>query len=136
MWTLRKAKTALDTDERKQLKQLFVHSPDLKKAYQLSQQLTQLLNTSTTRSGGIRRLKNWMRAVNTSKLKCFDTFLGTLETWLEEIANYFVARENSGFVEGLNNRIKVIKRRCYGLVDKNHLFQRITLELNGGSFLA
>ncbi|CAA6809021.1 MAG: Transposase of IS652 [uncultured Thiotrichaceae bacterium] len=117
MWTLRKAKTALNTDERKQLKQLFAHSPDLKQACQLSQQLTQLLNTSTTRSGGIRRLKNWMKAVNMSELKCFDTFVGTLDTWLEEIANYFVARENSGFVEGLNNRIKVIKHRCYGLVD-------------------
>jgi transposase len=136
MWTLRKAKTALNTDEKRQLKRLFAHSPDLKQVYQLSRQLTQLFNTPTTRSGSIRRLKNWMRAVNTSELKCFDTFLGTLETWLEEIANYFVARENSGFVEGLNNRIKVIKRRCYGLVDKNHLFQRISLELNGEAFLA
>lgn len=136
MWTLRKAKTALNADEKKQLKCLFAHSPDLKQAYQLSQQLTQIFNTQTTRSGGIRRLKNWMRAVRTSGLTCFDTFLGTLDNWLEEIANYFVARENSGFVEGLNNRIKVIKRRCYGLVDKNHLFQRITLELTGRSLLA
>nr|CAA6829628.1 MAG: Transposase of IS652 [uncultured Thiotrichaceae bacterium] len=136
MWTLRKAKTALNADDKRQLKRLFSHSPDLKQAYQLSQQLTRLFNAPTSRSGGIRRLKNRMRTVNSSELKCFDTFLGTLETWLEEIANYFVARENSGFVEGLNNRIKVIKRRCYGLVNKNHLFQRITLELSGGDCFA
>lgn len=136
MWTLRKAKTALNADEKKQLKRLFVHSPDLKQAYQLSQQLTQLFNTPTSRNGGIRRLNHWIRTVKASGLTCFDTFVGTLTTWREEIANYFVARENSGFVEGLNNRIKVIKRRCYGLVDKNHLFQRITLELNRGCFLA
>lgn len=136
MWTLRKVKSALNTDERKQLKQLFAYSPDLEQAYQLSQQLTRLFNIPTTRNGGIRRLNHWIRAVNASELKCFDTFVGTLETWLEEIANYFVARENSGFVEGLNNRVKVIKRRCYGLADKNHLFQRITLELSGGAFLA
>ena len=136
MWTLRQSNTALNAEEKKQLKQLFAHSPDLAKAYRFSQQLTGVFNTQTNRNGGIRRLKNWMSAVNASELTCFNTFLGTLEIWLKEIANYFVARENSGFVEGLNNRIKVIKRRCYGLVDKNHLFQRITLELNEGAFLA
>lgn len=136
MWTLRKSKTSLSPDEKKQLKQLFAHSPDLEEAYQLSQRLTQVFNTPTSRNGGIRCLKNWIRTVNTSELTCFDTFVGTLEIWLKEIANYFVARENSGFVEGLNNRIKVIKRRCYGMVDKNHLFQRITLELTPGDFLS
>ena len=136
MWTLRKSRASLNSDDKKQLKKLFTYSPDLKQAYQLSQQLTQIFNTPTTRSGGIRRLKNWVRAVKASELTCFDTFSGTLETWLTEIANYFVARENSGFVEGLNNRIKVIKRRCYGLVDKNHLFQRITLELTGSALLS
>jgi Transposase and inactivated derivatives len=49
---------------------------------------------------------------------------------MKEIANYFVSRENSGFVEGLNNRIKVLKRRAYGIVDGIHLFQRICLDLN------
>ncbi|MGC3834751.1 transposase [Moritella viscosa] len=29
-----------------------------------------------------------------------------------QIANYFKGRKNSGFVEGLNNKIKVMKRRC------------------------
>ncbi len=47
------------------------------------------------------------------------------------ITNYFIARKNSGFVEGLNNKVKVIKRRCYGIFDRVHLFQRITLDLGG-----
>jgi hypothetical protein len=37
----------------------------------------------------------------------------------------------SGFVEGLNNKIKVIKRRCYGITNLGHLYQRICLDLNG-----
>ena len=48
---------------------------------------------------------------------------------MEEIANYFVQRENSGFVEGFNNRLKVLKRRCYGIVDRVHLFRRISLDM-------
>lgn len=53
------------------------------------------------------------------------------EKWMEEITNYFTDRQSSGFVEGLNNKIKVIKRRCYGIFNIQHLFQRIELDLNG-----
>ena len=50
---------------------------------------------------------------------------------MEEISNYFLARQNSGFVEGLNNKIKVLKRRCYGIFNLSHLFQRLSLDLEG-----
>ena len=50
---------------------------------------------------------------------------------MEIITNYFVNRSNSGWIEGLNNKIKVIKRRCYGLSDALNLFRRIWLDLNG-----
>ena len=50
---------------------------------------------------------------------------------MDEITNYFVDRNNSGFVEGLNNKIKVLKRRCYGIFNLRHLFQRIYLDMEG-----
>jgi transposase len=49
----------------------------------------------------------------------------------DDISNDFLGRNNSGFVEGLNNKIKVIKRRCYGLLNRAHLFQRLYLDLFG-----
>jgi hypothetical protein len=45
-------------------------------------------------------------------------------------------RKNSGFVEGLNNKIKVIKRRCYGIFKIENLFQRIFLDLEGYAMYA
>ncbi|MGY4877895.1 transposase [Vreelandella aquamarina] len=45
------------------------------------------------------------------------------------ILAYFNGRYTSGFVEGLNNRLKVIKRRCFGLLDAGKLFQRIQIDL-------
>ena len=66
-----------------------------------------------------------------SRLRCFDTFINTLAHWWKEILNYFVDRETSGFVEGFNNKIKVLKRRSYGLTNLKHLFQRIYLDLEG-----
>ncbi|QQO57204.1 MAG: hypothetical protein N838_31500 [Thiohalocapsa sp. PB-PSB1] len=52
-------------------------------------------------------------------------------THFEEVTNYFIARHTSGFVEGLNSKIKVIKRRCYGITNLGHLYQRVFLDLNG-----
>jgi transposase len=50
---------------------------------------------------------------------------------LDEIINYFVNRLSSGFVEGLNNKVKTIKRRCYGILQVTTLFQRLYLDLEG-----
>lgn len=131
MWALRRPKSKLSEKYKAVLKKAFALSPKLKEVYDLSEQLSQIFNTQTTRNGGIRRLKNWIVKVQKSGVDAFDTFVGTLEKWMNEIANYFISRENSGFVEGLNNRIKVLKRRAYGIVDGIHLFQRISLDLNG-----
>ncbi|RKZ75337.1 MAG: hypothetical protein DRQ57_07870 [Gammaproteobacteria bacterium] len=46
------------------------------------------------------------------------------------LVNYFVARYFRSFVEGFNNKIKVIKRRCYGILNIGHLFQRIFLDIS------
>ena len=130
MWALRTPKVKLSDRYKAVLKKAFEHSPKLKEVYELSEKLTKIFNTETSRNGGIRRLKNWITKVQKSGIKLFDTFIGTLEKRMKEIANYFVSRENSGFVEGLNNRLKVLKRRAYGIVDGIHLFQRICLDLN------
>ena len=50
---------------------------------------------------------------------------------MEIITNYFTRRSNSGWVEGLNNKIKVLKRRCYGIANPISLFRRIWLDLRG-----
>lgn len=50
---------------------------------------------------------------------------------MDIITNYFVARNNSGFAEGFNNKIKVLKRRCYGLGNVARLFKRLILDLTG-----
>jgi len=39
--------------------------------------------------------------------------------------------QSSGFVEGLNNKVKVLKRRCYGIFNLGHLFQLLFLDLEG-----
>ena len=71
------------------------------------------------------------KSLKNKETACFKKFLNTLNNHMEEITNYFINRNNSGFVEGLNTKIKVIKRRCYGITNIQHLFQRIFLDLEG-----
>ena len=77
------------------------------------------------------KIETWKQKVKKSDLTCFDKFLTTLDNWFSEILNYFKRRRTSGFVEGFNNRIKVLKRRCYGIFDVSRIFQRLYLDLEG-----
>jgi transposase len=131
MWAFRKQPADLRPEERQVLRKLWKVAPKLKPAYDLRQQLTAIFEQPISKPTAKRKIQAWMRRVQKSGLKCFDEFLKTLEHWWEEITNYFIHRANSGFVEGLNNKLKVLKRRCYGIFNRDHLFQRIYLDLEG-----
>lgn len=130
-WVLRHRRADLNADERRLLNRLFAHSPQLKEAYDACEALTAIYESRLSKGQSKRKLRGWMRHVANRKLTCFDRFLGTLDARFEEITNYFVGRQTSGFVEGLNNKLKVIKRRCYGITNLKHLYQRVYLDLNG-----
>jgi len=131
MWALRRSPHALSNKESAILDCLFRHSPALNAAYSAAKQLTEIFNESVSRASGVRRLKSWIKQVEASPTHCFVKFIKTLRRHFENIAHYFVAHHSSGFVEGLNNKIKVVKRRCYGIFRLDHLFQRITLDIQG-----
>jgi transposase len=131
MWILRKNNKDLTPDERKKLNRLFDYSPELKLAYTLREELTAIFEMQLTKEEAKKRLIKWRDKVERSVLTCFAKFLKTLDNWLDKIANYFVARLSSGFVEGLNNKVKTIKRRCYGIPRVTTLFQRLYLDLEG-----
>ncbi len=131
MWLLRKNPAELKPEELEVLSGLFKHTPLLGSAYVFCYTLTSIFELPLSKAEAKQRLRAWKQLVQESKLDCFDSFLSTLDKQLEEITNYFVDRKNSGFVEGLNNKIKVIKRRCYGIFNVDHLFQRLFIDLTG-----
>ena len=135
MWALRRAPQDLTDHDKQVIDRLFRQSGALEEAYHFCAQLTQLFDEAVSRASGVRRLKSWIRQVEASTLTCFSTFIKTLRHHFDEIAHYFISRQSSGFVEGLNNKIKVIKRRCYGIFRLDHLFQRITLDIQGYAML-
>jgi transposase len=131
MWPFRKRAAELEVEEQELLRRLFAYTPALQQAYEYREQLTNIFDTPLSKDAALQQLMVWQQEVRASGRSCYDRFLHTLEKWKEEIANYFLARHNSGFVEGLNNKIKVLKRRCYGIFNLSHLFQRLFLDLEG-----
>jgi transposase len=131
MWLFRRDPKELSKEERKRLALLFECAPDLKRAYELREQLTAIFETAHTKASATAAINRWIKRVRESGLRCFDSFLVTLENWFDEITNYFISRLTSGFVEGFNNKVKVLKRRCYGITNLTHLFQRLYLDLEG-----
>ena len=131
MWILRKKHSDINDEEKEKLDLLFRLSPLLKKAYNFQNKLTSIFNQQISEKQAKVKIKQWIKSVKNSKLTCFDTFIKTINKLWNEILSYFKNRLNSGFVEGLNNRIKVIKRRCYGIFNTENLFQRISIDLAG-----
>jgi transposase len=131
LWAFRKSPQDITPEQRSVLKRFFKYSPQAKAAYQLREQLTGIFDQQISQKQAQRKIKAWIKRIENSNLTCFDAFIKTLDHWWVEITNYFIDRANSGFVEGLNNKVKVLKRRCYGLYNLHHFFQRIFLDLNG-----
>jgi transposase len=136
MWIVRKNNHDLTPDERKKLRRLFELSPELKLAYTFREELSSIFEMQLTKEEGRERLLKWRDKVRRSALTCFDKFLTTLSNWLDKIVNYFADRLSSGFVEGLNNKAKTTKRRCYGILRIDTLFQRLYLDLEGYRYFA
>ena len=131
MWILRKNHECLSKSEKATLELIYKHSPLLKEAHKTALKLTHIFNTHHNRKVALTKVNRWIQSVQNSGLSSFKGFIKTLERYKSHILNYFKNHKNSGFVEGLNNKIKVLKRRCYGLSKPESLFQRLFLDLRG-----
>lgn len=131
MWPLRKDPQELEVEERDLLARVFEQAPVLEKVYDLKQKLTQIFELPLSKHGAQCALQAWSKEVQATGVTYFDSFLTTLDGWMDEITNYFLERETSGFVEGFNNKIKVLKRRCYGIFNVGRIFQRLYLDVEG-----
>lgn len=116
----------LSPEKRQRLKTLLAANKRLNTAYVLKEQFGQLW--SYHREQWARRFfEQWRAALRWQRLKPFEEFARLIDRHWDGIAMY-CRPENKvslGFVEGLNNKIRVIQRRCYGLRDEDYLHLKI-----------
>ena len=128
---LKRNAEVVSKEERQELEKLFLHSFKLKAAYRYCRKLTGIFNSKIGKQAASDRVEAWMAEVERSSLTQFDRLIETLRKYKDQISNYFRKRETSGFVEGLNNKAKVTKRRCYGISSIKTFFQRLFLDTQG-----
>jgi transposase len=125
-YTLLSHRDNLTLEGRHALKTLLRANKRLNIAYLLKESFGQLW--SYEREGWARRFfENWKAALKWQRLRPYEKFAKMIERHWEGVAAYS-RPENKvslGFVEGLNNKIRVIQRRAYGFRDEEYLRLKI-----------
>lgn len=107
------------------IKELFSLDEDLKNGYYLKETFLDIVNHATYEDVK-RQLLCWIELCKESKIEEMKEASETIDNWLEHITYSFIdKRFSNGFTEGLNNKIKVIKRVGFGY--KNFEFFRLRL---------
>jgi transposase len=116
----------LNTKGRKALKELLTANKRLNTAYILKESFGQLW-TYKSETWARRFFENWRDSLKWQRLTPLEKFAEMIDNHWDGIAAY-CKPENKvplGFVEGLNNKIRVIQRRSYGLRDEEYLRLKI-----------
>ena len=96
------------------LHELFNISNELKVGYYLKEEFLDIVNHATYEDVN-EQLDKWISKCILSNIPEFIEAAGTISRWKEYIANSFIdERYSNGFTEGVNNKIKVIKRVGFG----------------------
>ncbi len=92
------------------LKKIKKALPNLAKRHAEKEALRDFFERAKSWRGGVLKMSEWMKTSH----DIFQDSRGTIGRWFGEISNYFESRTTSGVVEGINNRLKLIKRSGYG----------------------
>ena len=122
-YALLKNQGDLTPRQQEALDRVYETSPTLKMAHRRKEGLRHIFECASTKEKAILRLNKWMAIAQAHEL--FPQFRNTLSRWLDKIANYFHQRTTNGKVEGINNKIKLIKRRAFGLPNFDHFRLRV-----------
>ena len=114
------------------LKRYFEFSHELKAAYELKEHFCRWfeaakVNGEEKLQQTIRGLKRFYKKVEQANIPEFKRTIQTFKNWETEILNAFSFGYSNGFVEGLNNLTKVIKRNAFGFRRFDRLRAKILL---------
>ena len=132
-WLLLKERARLSADEQAQLEALFAEADYavLKEAYWAKEAFRQILEKPLSRATAEQELAQWQEQAEATGNRFLGPFIKPVRKWKGYILNYFEGRYSTGIVEGINNRIKLIKRRAFGYVNFGHFRQRVLIEFAG-----
>ena len=123
-WLLLRNRDNLTDEQTIKLDDLLRANAPLTIVYVLKDQLKELWY-APDESEAHRRWQEWLRLAMDSQLAPLIAFAKRLTPYIEGIVASAIFRLNTSVLEGMNNRIKVIKRMAYGYRDSAYFFLKI-----------
>ena len=114
----------LSGEEADKLALMFEIAPRLADAYRLKNEFLEVIHSDSSKTGK-PKLVDWLTAVEVMDSPEFDDCTKAYRNWFQEILNSMDVPWSNGFVEGCNNKTKVLKRVCFGMRNFSNFRKRI-----------
>ena len=121
---LMKRTEKLTDEEMERLSLMFEIAPRLADAYRIKNEFLTVIRSKSSAEGK-QRLVDWLFSVEVMDLPEFTDCTKAYHNWFQEILNSMDAPWTNGYIEGCNNKTKVLKRVSYGMRNFNNFRKRI-----------
>jgi transposase len=91
--------------------------------HQLKEEFREIFQQQQNGLSGLIKISDWLKEAVTY----YPESKKTIVRWIGEIISYFDERITNGIVEGINNKLKLIKRSAYGFRNFNNFRNRVLL---------
>ena len=113
------------TDEQMdRLALMFEMAPRLADAYRIKNEFLTVFHSKSSAEGR-QKLLDWLLSVEVMQMPEFDDCTKAYRNWFQEILNSMDVPWSNGYIEGCNNKTKVLKRVCFGMRNFNNFRKRI-----------
>ncbi|UXE63225.1 MAG: ISL3 family transposase [Woronichinia naegeliana WA131] len=119
-WLLLKNKEDLKEEELEKLELVLKQSARLRKAYEYKESFREIYEKVNEKEEGRLKFTEWLENAKS----IYTDVISTIRRNLDSICNYFLSRTTNGAMEGINNRLKLIKRQAYGFMNFDNMRNR------------
>jgi transposase len=109
-YVLLKSEENLTPEQQLKLEALRKIAPCLGRMHSLKEEFREIFENSQSWADGTLKLLDWLASAGAD----FKKSVGTITRWFGEIVGYFEQGTTNGVVEGINNKLKLLKRSGYG----------------------
>jgi len=127
---LSKRSDTLKEDEIPILEQMLNLNNELRDVYEMKEKLITWYECSSNIEQARYIFQKWLLQGKNLNIPELNQALITFQNWEEEITNYHYHRFTNAAVEGRNNKIKALQRRCYFTRNRKYYLYRIKAECN------
>jgi transposase len=115
----------LSSNQKQMLAKAFQIAPSLKQLHTAKEELRKIFEQEIDKEQAEQKIEDWKEKAQKLENKYLNKFIKTLNNWKPYLLNYFDTRLTTSIIEGMNNKIKMIKRMGFGFTNFTNFKTRI-----------